>query len=336
MASDRVAPESRKPNGFRGLYYRHFTERQVENMATCAYCGTEFTGIKSRKYCSRECCNSFHKDKMRMEYVWKSKREPKCVICGGPLTGRSTKYCSEGCRMMAKSCAKSGAEPHGLLIKTCIICGKEFSTYRGRQNTCSTKCSKKHSYRLGNKRAYIKYHENGGRTREEIHEEAMKRQAVKAAEREERKKQREAEATKRKEAAEKKKAENIAYWLEFSEQRVCECCGKEYTAHYPTSKYCSDKCSRHVSKKKRKYAGILVDPDITLRRLARRDGNICQICGLMVDWSDKMKAKGTVICGPMYPSIDHIYPVSKGGMHAWNNVQLAHRKCNTYKSDSIA
>ena len=206
------------------------------------------------------------------------------------------------------------SEAHGILTKTCVICGKEFSTYKSRQKTCSTECSKIRSNKLSNVLAKKKRHEAGGRTREEIHEEAIKR----------------------KEAAEKKKAENIAYWLEFSERRVCECCGKEYIAHYPTSKYCSDKCSRHVSKEKRKYAGCLVDSDITLRRLAQRDDNICQICGLMVDWSDKMKAKGTVICGPMYPSIDHICPISKGGMHAWDNVQLVHRKCNSYKRDSIA
>ena len=80
--------------------------------------------------------------------------------------------------------------------------------------------------------------------------------------------------------------------------------------------------------------GVIMDisPDANLEELFRPLSNNSSV----VDFLDKMKAKGTVICGPMYPSIDHIYPVSKGGMHAWNNVQLAHRKCNTYKSDSIA
>lgn len=280
-------------------------------MNICAYCGTSFDGRK-RKYCSRECGYSSYKDKMRMEYI--GKREQQCVVCGKPLPKFKTRYCSDGCSRQAEIAKRGNSEAHGILTKTCVICGKEFSTYKSRQKTCSTECSKIRSNKLSNVLAKKKRHEAGGRTREEIHEEAIKR----------------------KEAAEKKKAENIAYWLEFSERRVCECCGKEYIAHYPTSKYCSDKCSRHVSKEKRKYAGCLVDSDITLRRLAQRDDNICQICGLMVDWSDKMKAKGTVICGPMYPSIDHICPISKGGMHAWDNVQLVHRKCNSYKRDSIA
>ena len=37
--------------------------------------------------------------------------------------------------------------------------------------------------------------------------------------------------------------------------------------------------------------------------------------------------------GPMYPSIDHIIPMSKGGGHIWSNVQVAHIICNSIKSD---
>ncbi|MBQ1292402.1 MAG: HNH endonuclease [Clostridiales bacterium] len=36
-----------------------------------------------------------------------------------------------------------------------------------------------------------------------------------------------------------------------------------------------------------------------------------------------------------YPSIDHIIPISKGGSHEWNNVQLLCRKCNYTKSNKI-
>lgn len=36
-----------------------------------------------------------------------------------------------------------------------------------------------------------------------------------------------------------------------------------------------------------------------------------------------------------YPSIDHIIPVSHGGTHTWDNVELAHRYCNGVKSDKV-
>lgn len=40
-------------------------------------------------------------------------------------------------------------------------------------------------------------------------------------------------------------------------------------------------------------------------------------------------------CGPKYPSIDHIIPISKGGAHTWENVQVAHFECNPNKRDYI-
>ena len=40
------------------------------------------------------------------------------------------------------------------------------------------------------------------------------------------------------------------------------------------------------------------------------------------------------IAGNYYPSIDHVIPLSKGGIDTWNNVRLSHRICNSLKSDS--
>ena len=39
------------------------------------------------------------------------------------------------------------------------------------------------------------------------------------------------------------------------------------------------------------------------------------------------------VVGAMYPSIDHVKPISKGGLHEWGNVQLAHFSCNSKKGD---
>jgi 5-methylcytosine-specific restriction endonuclease McrA len=36
----------------------------------------------------------------------------------------------------------------------------------------------------------------------------------------------------------------------------------------------------------------------------------------------------------MSPVIDHIKPLSKGGSHTYTNVQAAHMRCNSSKSDS--
>jgi 5-methylcytosine-specific restriction endonuclease McrA len=51
----------------------------------------------------------------------------------------------------------------------------------------------------------------------------------------------------------------------------------------------------------------------------------------MCDWNDHSWSEYS---GPLYPSIDHIVPMSKGGDHVWNNVQVAHIICNSYKGNT--
>lgn len=77
----------------------------------------------------------------------------------------------------------------------------------------------------------------------------------------------------------------------------------------------------------------MVDKDITLQGLFKRDQGVCHICGLRCLWDDYITRDGVVICGEWYPSIDHVIPLAKGGYHSWENVKLAHRRCNTIKSD---
>lgn len=74
------------------------------------------------------------------------------------------------------------------------------------------------------------------------------------------------------------------------------------------------------------------DRDITLLELFDRDKGICQICGKRCDYHDYELRDKVFIAGNFYPSIDHIKPLSKGGSHTWDNVQLAHRQCNSIKN----
>ncbi len=59
------------------------------------------------------------------------------------------------------------------------------------------------------------------------------------------------------------------------------------------------------------------DDDVTMKALLARDGEECSLCGRQV------------ITG--LPWIDHIVPLSKGGSHTWDNVQVAHHICNARK-----
>lgn len=59
------------------------------------------------------------------------------------------------------------------------------------------------------------------------------------------------------------------------------------------------------------------------RMLYDEDGPACHICGYDVDLLDTL--------GPSGPSLDHIQPLSRGGLHERTNAALAHRYCNSVK-----
>jgi len=60
-----------------------------------------------------------------------------------------------------------------------------------------------------------------------------------------------------------------------------------------------------------------------------RDGWICGLCSEPVD-------RELGYPDPLSKSLDHIIPLSRGGHHVWDNVQLAHLACNNKKQARIA
>lgn len=309
----------------------------------CLYCGKEFEQAaesgRPRKYCSGECCYNADKDNKRIHYT--GKREKVCRQCGKELPKNKTRFCSRECNQLYNN-IKTGAIHHDqILKKICPVCGKEFETWKSQKLTCSPECSKKKD----NSRPYNPEYEHqrylkahpGAKTRQERNEERAKQAEIRKA----------AEAVIKAAAKEKRekklkkiraqKAANKDYWLNYNRLHVCENCGQVYQTFYPLSKYCSEKCQKRATKAKRKKIkyDVIIDRGITLEKLAVRDNNICQICGEPVDWNDKTIENGTVICGDRYPSKDHIYPKSKGGVTSWDNLQLAHRGCNSLKRDKV-
>jgi len=60
-----------------------------------------------------------------------------------------------------------------------------------------------------------------------------------------------------------------------------------------------------------------------------RDGWVCGLCDTPVDPSLNYPDRMSV-------SLDHIVPVSLGGMHSMANVQCAHLFCNLSKNNRVA
>ena len=84
--------------------------------------------------------------------------------------------------------------------------------------------------------------------------------------------------------------------------------------------------SGHYSRARK--LGLPREKGVTLKNLIQKNGLQCQICGMFCDPTANPKSA-------LYPSIDHIVPMHKGGGHTWDNVQLAHRICNSNKRDII-
>lgn len=118
----------------------------------------------------------------------------------------------------------------------------------------------------------------------------------------------------------------IALKYGMSEEQVCRRAKKLGVT--VLTKYEGGKWYNRASR----YGCVKFDKTITLRALINRDNGVCQICGRPTDDSDITNGH----IGRMYPTLDHIIPLSKGGAHTWDNVQLAHMHCNAGKCDRMA
>lgn len=141
----------------------------------------------------------------------------------------------------------------------------------------------------------------------------------------------------------------------LNREGICEICEKKYTVReYMESTgakkandngVCSAECKKEKKRiLKRKYSthgnhrhrakkyGCAYESGITLHKLIKKKGLTCAICGKECNLDDN---KWGEHFGPTYPSIDHIIPMSKGGGHTWNNVQVACMMCNSIKSDKL-
>lgn len=117
---------------------------------------------------------------------------------------------------------------------------------------------------------------------------------------------------------------------EMKTPKKCKSCGEIFYSKYSDALYCSKKCKKTTSYKRRcKKYGVFFDRSVTRKAVIKRDGNICQICGKVCNENDKRW--GTL--GPDFPTVDHIVPLAVGGEHTWENVQCVCAICNSYKRD---
>lgn len=252
-----------------------------------------------------------------------------CACCGkGFIAHRKNNVlCSRKCRDVwykRKKGQDSRLEPRHIV---CTICGKEFDTFNPTKQTCSDECSKALKKEARWKKPY--------KPKEPLHKQCEICGETFDTHQSRRKICSKAECKKEYNKIRKCGQRQMV-------MRECKVCGTLfYCLDKESNVTCSHECSlewarqrRNSRADKRVNKNNLVDYGITLEKIYARDNGICWICGGECDWNDYQMQDGIKICGMRYPSKDHVIPLARGGKHSWENVRLAHLRCNIDKSDT--
>ena len=125
----------------------------------------------------------------------------------------------------------------------------------------------------------------------------------------------------------------------------CDYCAELFVAHSKSPRrYChTDDCDRRraVTAKANNKATVLIHvhnrrasmsaqwiEDVDPRIVYERDKWTCHLCGEAVDRSGER--------GPWMPSLDHVTPISLGGLHSYANTACSHYRCNLSKGNRVA
>lgn len=233
-----------------------------------------------------------------------------CEHCGDTFSAdvshRYKKYCNDACRN------KSYMKNNFRYESSCKICEAHIVSYHERK-FCSSACLDA-----------------------DVEESKEKRMRLEETEKEQRLKL----------SAIKKLSMSLERLAE--RKRVCPHCSEEFhmSIDGASYKYCGNcymvaiRENRRIARRgnsrdKRWRTNGKPDYSINLLKLHQKDNGICYLCNEQTDYEDMIvTSEGYYIAGGDYPSIDHVIPIAKGGLHQWENVKLAHRRCNYIKSDN--
>ena len=317
-------------------------KEEVVKNKVCKFCSGEFVvkGNSRRVYCSDQCSTKAQRLKIK-EWRERKKNNPKkeCLYCSKDITGKTESYCSKACYDEARK--KRGREKYrkenGLYNKygkerKCKYCGKDISDRPLDAIYCDSHC--------GDMFRYFETTTNMpmDEYRKMIAEQKEQRLARLEIEAKERQKQRAVAKLAKVLHKEVLRRERV---VELT--RPCVECGTPFYNIQPHALTCTPLCSkRRANRLQRLYnsnrlnESNIIDKDITLQKLFDKYEGICYLCGKECDFNDKViTEEGYTIVGKTYPSIEHVIPISKNGLHSWDNVKLAHHYCNTLKSNKI-
>lgn len=236
----------------------------------------------------------------------------KCINCGKEIVlfkgkrGPKPKYCSGYCKGRYRYLYPEKVRRAPADKKICSVCGASFTSYHKKQRLCSVKCR-------GLSSRIFK-----GTTRECVvcgNVFELRSRDAKCC------------SSDCQIILTNRKLKENGTRTERTLKKECVICGTVYyvSPFHGYSTYCSKACADRAWNYKKRAAKALVESEYySVQEIYERDKWRCQICGKKV--SPKLKWPHTKSA-----SIDHITPLSKGGINTKDNVQLAHLGCNSAK-----
>ena len=282
----------------------------------CVICGELFLPYQKRSVvCSQDCRLVHVANNSRAKWQVKDYPEVNCQKCNTVFKPRQKdgKYCSAACNRK---------RPRHILIN-CLCCKKEVKrTRRGSNDSrqyCSKQCACIHRVAITKEIHALRRIAENNKPKPVVNTYVLNEiRAIKRIAR----------------AARVSKSCKHCGEIVYSKYvLVHPTCRKEYSKikkeqYRQTDSY---KQNKKAAKSKRKALerGASVAEPINPDFILERDKYRCYICGIKTP----KKLRGTYEDNA--PEVDHIIPLSKGGLHVESNLRCACRKCNGLKSDRV-
>ena len=260
----------------------------------CERCRQEFPSRDGKKFCSEPCRK---KDEKRRAVARKRAQETlRCEQCNKLIVGRRRKYCSSRC-LHATYDRKRVARttPTGCACRDCGVV-EGMGWWVGRMKHPGSAGTRCHP-------CYLTY----TRKRQTPNPRPLNPQCLSC----------------RKPVTAGDARCRVCFPL------TCTQCGAaaDKQASTPTCRSCAQQ-KRTSAEQRRRGAERNGDKGITWRKVAECNGWACHLCG------EPVKQVAGTAHEPKGATVDHIIPIALGGPHTWDNVALAHRRCNTARGAS--
>lgn len=210
----------------------------------------------------------------------------------------------------------------------CVICNNPFTPKRQTTTCCSTPCRAKHRYQL-KKVEVVKQCIHC--SNDFIRKQGQSKFCLSSCRNEHI-------------ALQGKNARELFTSIAEAHIRVSFCvvcnafCEAPYQGH--VRKLCSKSCENKLERSTPRYRAKRARRDALKRNalsaesvdpisILSRDNWHCYLCGIHTP----QELRGTYKSNA--PEVDHVVPLSKGGLHAKSNLRCACRKCNRLKSDKV-